>query len=312
MLDPTPVIAQIAAIPRFAHLVAAHPALLDQGLRLLLLVPGYGLELGFFGAVLVFAWIDRAKLDEARRTALFFALTGLAIVSVVRSAVIGNNDFGTRVALLPCFFLLLLGTRILLDVQDQTGRAVKLRGAILAPLLLLGVAGTAFQALALRLYIPIHSSHRAPGFEDLGEAVLDTRNAYEAAARLIPANAVIQSDPTGQGSYFYVANMLFTPRAMAVDAAVDCGAVFGGNPAPCEANQEAIRRLFHQHDKTAEDARELCSRIGIDYLAASRRDAAWWNPHGWVWSLPAVAGPERFDVNTGSVRIVTCGTLSPK
>ena len=308
MIDP----GLIAALPAFARWHAAHPVLLDQLTRLALLLPGYALELGFFAVVLLLAWIDRKRLDEARRAALFLALTGLAIVSVVRSAVIGNNDFGTRAALLPCFFLLLLGTGTLLDLYDEKIPAQKWRGAVVAPLLLLGLAGTAFQALGLRFYIPIHSSHRAAGFEDLAETVLDTRAAYAAANRAIPANAIVQSNPTGQGSYFYVANMLFSDRAMATDAAPDCGAVFGGDPAPCQATQEALRHLFNSagpsSGQTAVEARALCARLDIQYLAASRHDPAWQDRRGWVWALPAIAGPAAPDSAAGgTMRIVRCG-----
>jgi hypothetical protein len=252
-------------------------------------------------------------MDDARRTALFLCLTGLAIVSVVRSAVIGNNDFGTRASLLPCFFLLLLSAGVLLDVQDERYPKEKLRGALLAPLLLLGLIGTAFQALALRFYIPIHSSHNAPGFEHLAETALDTRRAYQVADRVVPAGAILQSDPSGQGSYFYIANMLFTPRAMAVDAAVDCGSVFGGDPRMCQPTQKAIRQIFHAAETTAEQAQTLCGRVGIQYLVASRRDPVWGNPAGWVWKLPVITGPATPEASDGgTVRIIQCDTIPQK
>ncbi len=300
MIDP----AVLTGLPRLSGLKAHHPLLLDQGSRLLLLLPGYALELGFFAVVLVLAWIDRKRLDEARRTALFLSLTGLAIVSVVRSSVIGNNDFGYRAVLLPCFFLLLLGAETLLEVQDGQVPVSKARGMLLTLSLLLGLCGTAFQAQALRTYVPMHASHGAAGYEGLNEGAFELRQAYATMNQVLPSNAIVQSNPSEQASYFYVANTLFAERPMATDAAPDCGAVFGGDPALCQATQKSIRNLFNSPGATAIDARSVCERTGAQFLVASYRDQVWRQHDSWVWTLPELASPE---ANAGAgVRVVNC------
>ncbi len=306
MIDPS----VITGLPRLRGFKAHHPLLLDQASRLLLLLPGYALELGFFGVVLVFAWIDRKRLDESRRTALFFSLTGLAIVSVIRSSVIGNNDFGYRAVLLPCFFLLLLGAETLLDVQDGHAPVRKLRGVLLTLPLLLGLCGTAFQAQALRTYVPMHAIHGAAGYEGLAEGVFQLKQAYVAMNQILPPNAIVQSNPSEQASYFYVANTLFAERPMVTDAAPDCGAVFGGDPALCPSTQESIRALFNAPGATAGDARKVCGRTGAQYLVASRRDQAWRQHDSWVWTLPQVALPE-WSAAAG-VRTVNCAEAPEK
>ncbi len=295
MIDP----ACIADLSRLAAIKIRHPMMLDQVSRLLLLLPGYSLELGFFCAILVYAWLDRERLDEARRTALFLALTGLAIVSFVRSSVIGNNDFGYRAVLLPCFFLLLLGAETLLEMQDGRVPVRKVRGAVLTILLLLGFCGTVFQAQALRSYVPLHAAHGAAGFENLGERVYELRVAYAALESSVPLDAIVQFNPSDQTNYLSFANVLFAERSMITDAAPDCGAVFGGDPTRCQAIQRSIQALFNSSGATAIDARGVCERTGARYLAVAQWDRAWQQRDGWAWTLPVIVEHDR-------VRIVDC------
>ncbi len=84
--------------------------------NLILLAPGYALELGFYLMVLLIflipAWRGRTVLNRAQRALVFLALATLPIISFLRSAVIHNNDFGWRAALLLQFPLLLLGSEL--------------------------------------------------------------------------------------------------------------------------------------------------------------------------------------------------------
>jgi len=50
---------------------------------------------------------------------------------------------------------------------------------------------------------------------------------------------------------------------------------------------------------SANEARDQCASLDVNYLIATRWDAVWANPPGWVWTLPAV-------VDTGDVRAVDC------
>jgi hypothetical protein len=98
----------ITTLPAFAGMHLRHPVLLDQSVRLLLPIPGYALELGFYALVLIITIRARKSLKPIYATALCLSIGGLLLVGFLRSAVIGNNDFGYRTALIACFFLLLL------------------------------------------------------------------------------------------------------------------------------------------------------------------------------------------------------------
>lgn len=101
----------LTGMPALAVWRSAHPVLLDQAIRLLLLLPGLAMELGVYGVVLVWllrAWQHRRGWlpDPAREAALFFTSAGLLMTMFLSSAVITNNDFGYRAVMLPQFFLL--------------------------------------------------------------------------------------------------------------------------------------------------------------------------------------------------------------
>ena len=286
----------ITGLPALDSIHHSHPLLLEQVARLVLLLPGYALELGLYGFVLVLAIADWRHLTLPYRTAVGLAVAGLALVSFVRSAVIGSNDFGYRAALIPSFFLLLVAT-------DRLTRP-KLN-PWLALFLLVGLAGSGFQILMLRVFVPLHVSARMPGYDGLPQAAFEARAAYASAARAIPPTAVVQANPIDPESYFSIVNMLFSERSMATDAAVDCGAVFGGDPSRCPGIQTAVRRLFVSPSPSAQEAIATCHFLGIDELAVAPRDPAWEDTRGWVWGLPVVGQAEK------GFRVVQCGTTPP-
>ena len=86
---------------------ALHPVEALNFAKLILLAPGYAIELGFFFAVLLIymfpALRGRTPFDHARRSLLFLIGSTLAIVSFIRSGVLESNDFGWRGALLLQF-----------------------------------------------------------------------------------------------------------------------------------------------------------------------------------------------------------------
>ncbi len=283
--------------PQFAGVRTAHPFLFLQAVRLLFLVPGYAIELGFYGVVLLVFWRRRRALDPARSTALFFAACGLTLVSFIRSGVIANNDFGYRAAMLPCLFLLLLGTDLLLDLRASSKAAPQkaVRGgltfALSRRLLLLGVAGTAYQAFELRLFLPLLSAAHQPTVAGLPEAAYAARKAYGRLASIADTNldGPVQANTLGDNLYLHLVNMLYSDRATIVDATPDCGAVFGGDPGPCVGIERQIQTLFSTPGQTSANARQTCGVWGAHYLAAYRDDPAWKDRRGWVWTLPLAA-----------------------
>ncbi len=316
--------------PHFAALRTAHPLLFLQAVRLLLLVPGYAIELGFYGVVLVVFFKRRRMLDPARRTALFFCVSGLVMVSFIRSGVIENNDFGYRAAMLPCLFLLLLGSDLLLEMRASSKAAPRkparggLTVALSRRLLLLGVAGTAYQAFELRLFLPLLSAAHQPAVAGLPEAAYAARKAYGKLSSLWEASlhgpiqnglvqdgpiqdGLVQANTTGDNIYLHLINMLYSDRATIVDAAADCGAVFGGDPAPCSRIEQQIQTLFSTPGQTSTKALETCGAWGAHYLAAYREDPAWSDPRGWVWTLPLVATDIEPGAQTSSLyRVLDC------
>ena len=303
---------------QFAGLRSAHPFLFLQTVRLLFLVPGYALELGFFAVVLVVFWRRRYALDTARRTALFFSVCGLLIVSFIRSGVIENNDFGYRAAMLPCLFLLLLGTDLLLEIR-ASGKAAPRKAArggltfaLSRRLLLLGVAGTAYQAFELRLFLPLLSAAHQPSVAGLPEAAYAARKAYGklASAANTSPDSPVQANTASDNLYLHLINMLYSERSTIVDAAPDCGAVFGGDPEPCSRIERQIQTLFSTPWQTSANARETCGAWGAHYLAAYRDDPAWKNPQGWVWTLPLAATDADSEGKGASLyRIVDCSVV---
>ena len=105
----------LAQMPGFRQL-RARSATAEEGIaHLVLLLPGYAAELGFFGLVLVIVLVRmwrRESLGEAERTAIFLTVSGLVVSSFVKSVVIQSNDFGFRSMLIPQFFLLLLASSL--------------------------------------------------------------------------------------------------------------------------------------------------------------------------------------------------------
>ena len=130
---------------------------------------------------------------------------------------------------------------------------------------------------------------------------------------MIPGDAIVQSNLIDSANYFNVINMLYSGRAMATDGELDCGAVFGGDPALCANTQKIVRELFVNPAPLAAEAKARCQILGIEYLAVSDSDAAWQDRNGWVWTLPRVTGEQGLLSNSGAsedarLRVVQCGT----
>jgi hypothetical protein len=312
MIDPE----IITTLPVFAGLHVAHPALLDVAMRLLLLLPGLALELGFYGAVL---WLllrvrgVRERMDEATRTAIYLAVCGLVMVTFVRSSVISNNDFGYRAALLLQFFLLLLGMRLVwswwFGGEEALVQPTRARRRLLAGLMALGVAGTVYQAVMLRAFLPIEEAHAGSGFQELPSDAYQARAAFAELNRVAQRSAVVQfnavdptSDPHGDvvpPYQFYTRALLMDSGRQVLNAEPECAVEFGGDAGPCAAIRAATARLYGAGAPTAAWAKEYCGRFGVGYLAVSHLDPAWGDTQGWVWGLPVVAAEPGF-------RIVRC------
>jgi hypothetical protein len=284
----------------FAELARVHPVVAGSVARLILLVPGYFVELGFFGVILIAVVLSarRLKLDESARTSLFFVAATLIITTFLRSTVISSNDFGWRAMLIGQFFLLLLAVRWFEGAFGELSRRV--RGVVLA-MAWIGVAGTVYQAVALRFYLPVEERLGRPEQSGLAEYAMAMRRGFDAMDRQIPKAAIVQFD-TGQPSDYFLYAQILQVRRQAANALPMCASAFGGEATACRAIEQSIGRLFvpvRGAALSATEAQAECGRLGVSYLVATRWDGVWADPNGWVWKLPTI-------IDSGQIRVVGC------
>jgi hypothetical protein len=290
-------------LPGFRQLRAHNIALEDNLARLILLIPGYVAELGFFALVLFvfFRRMVRGKMtSDAQRTAVFLTVSGIVIASFIRSTVIGTNDFGMRSVLIPQFFLLLLGA-VLMDVEyKRLGNDPKL---LITLFLTMGIAATVYQSVTLRMYLTAENRDPEIDSNSLAERNMAFRQAFGLMDERIPKNAVVQYDSAQQNIYFDYAAIANLDR-QTVNAFPGCNTAFGGDPAPCESIKSSLAQLYgHSPENSGtvgpDEARQLCANLGIDDLVATRWDNVWQIKRSWVWTLPV-------KVETANVRVIDC------
>ncbi|MDR3745346.1 MAG: hypothetical protein P4K80_04365 [Acidobacteriaceae bacterium] len=312
-----------------ARLAKTHPALQDAGVGLLLLLPGYIVELGFYGFVLVSAlWaMRRRRLGEAGRASVVLACAGLAVATFLRSSIVENNDFGMRSILIAQFFMLLLAVlwwegglcatnesdRSKLELTEAaTGSVVAEPRAqkswstwAMLAMAGLGLVGTVYQAVTLRVYLPVEQSLGRAEQSGLAEWAMALRRGFDAMDSRVGRNAVVQYNTTHPGEYFNLVQVMQVGRQVA-SGQPGCGVAFGGEVGACKGGEEGVARLFSpdssptsQGALTATEAREECSRLGVDDLVATRWDGVWRDEQSWVWTLPAL-------VASNDLRVLDC------
>jgi hypothetical protein len=203
-----------------------------------------------------------------------------------------------------------------------------LRGAMLA-MAWIGLAGSVYQVVTLRVYLPVEERLGRPEVSELAESAMALRLGFDAMHSRVARNAVVQYNPEQPGEFFYLAEVMQAGRQMAL-ATPGCGAAFGGDVRDCKGVEQGVARLFSPDsspndspgaspgntppgtlsDKgllgsasggalSASEARDQCARLAVDDLIATRWDAVWFDPRAWVWTLPAV-------VDTHDVRVLAC------
>ncbi len=320
----------LTGLPAIAGWNRTHPVLLDQAVRLGLLLPGLAMELGLYGAVLVLLlWVNRREPPStesqigyqtgsraasfAHSTALFFTVCGLLMTMFLSSSVITNNDFGYRAVMLPQFFLLLLTAEILGSWRSSPASAVvpltpRWRW-LLGGLLALGIAGSLYWALLLRLWLPIEAHHPGSGFGPSPQDEFQIREAFGVLDRVAPLSAVVAFrpiDPTPDRheevmmpNEFYQRTLVMDSGRQILNAEGKCAIHFGGDPRPCPAIQTATAQLYTLPAPDAASARQYCLRFGVQYLVISAWDPDWEASTGWPVTLPYVVREPR-------IRILRC------
>lgn len=304
----------LAATALVQHLAHGSAHLARNVARVILLVPGYAIELGFYFAVLfvylVPAWRGRVRLSAARRTLVFLAVAIVPFLTTIRSDVLSVNDFGWRSALLLQFPLLLLGSEVLMSWKAEEEKAADTEVVAGLPrrmprwlrstaalALIFGMLDTGAQALMLR-FIVIAGDRKAsegPGgiAQSFAHNAYISEVGYAALNRVIPRDAIVQFDPIARNNYWLAADLMGSKHQTAIVTDHPfCGAELGGNPAGCKPMAAAMDVLYH--GTTATQARATCAEFGIDYLVARVSDPVWKDGTGWVWILPAVVAQKEF------------------
>jgi hypothetical protein len=286
----------------FQHLGAGHPALARNLANLVLLIPGYCLELGFYLAVLLIflipVWRGRMRLSAAQRSLVFIASTTLLIISLIRSSVLTSNDFGWRGALLLQFPLLLLATDVLAAwgfLGRKCGQSAEGLShsrwfrSIVYGTLAIGVAGTLCQAFQLRFNHPLDDS---PYAEKLAHKAYFSSIGYAQLDSAISHDAIVQYNPHFKDDFERAVNLFGVDHQSALMTDQPwCGSELGGDPSGCPAMASAIDALFK--GASSEQAHATCRKYAIDYLVANVYDPAWNDRQGWVWTLkPVISDPE--------------------
>jgi hypothetical protein len=305
---------RLAASPLFHFLAQGHPTAARSLANMILLAPGYAIELGFFFAVflifLIPAWRGRSTLTPAQRTLLFMSASTIPIMSLIRSSVINVNDFGMHSALFLQFPLLLLASELVISWRYQRNevsfpdRSASLPNhtphwlrsiAMLA--IVLGVCTTIYKAITMRFIIPFYESLipavTNPQGHSLSHKAYFSSIGYARLNASIPRNSIVQFNPTHPNFWWPMVDVLGVEHQIAIESdKPSCGSELGGDPSGCQAMALAIDSLYN--GATAEQARTTCHQIGIQYLIANVYDPAWNDKQGWVWRLSPVVVDKEF------------------
>jgi hypothetical protein len=292
----------IRNFPMAIHLIASlfhtssHSLPFQQLILFLLLPLNYFLELGFFfvvGAIRLHSIrTGSTQMTREEQTGWVIVGTSFLVGSFMRSTTIGSNDLGWR-CFLQAQLVLLLWAALLVDEWWSTRRVAGVGRrevvGLARALALIGVIGTTYQVVMLRIY-PILQDHElvdATGAawldQDLrlGKRTYALRSIYDSLRNGLPAGAIVQYNPN---AISFVPHQLYSGHGAAVGLPL-CGAVFGGNILQCEDRAAYVVRLFEKPSQ-AESAGldDMCSEYGIDVLLADDLDFAWRKHDSWVWT----------------------------
>jgi hypothetical protein len=300
----------------FRSLAAVHPLTASNLAKLILIVPGYALELGFFLAVLLIylipAWRNQTQLTSAQRSLVWIAAATFPFMSFIRSGVLQTNDFAWRAAVFVQFPLLLLASELLTrwsiednkphaprDAAGLPGSTPRWLRSIASLALVIGVFSTICQALMFRFLIPLGDmASRASGdpyTRNLSQKAYISSVGYAQLNAVIPQNAVVQFNPEDQGRdrMSMIVNMLGIDHQTAIAADYgSCGSDLGGDSAGCPFMADSIDRVFS--GTSAEQAQAICKQFGIQYLVVRVYDPVWQDKNGWVWTLKPVVSESDF------------------
>jgi hypothetical protein len=295
---------QVAVRPFLLAQIIVETSWLNPGWRVpfvnaLVLPLNYFLELGFFFVVGVVQWKKmrsaKAFFNHTELCGFMMAAISLLICSFFRSSVISNNDLGFRGVLIAQFILLVwaadLWDEVFVAAPDVTSPGQRTpskdRYAILAGLVVLGVAGTLYEVSMFRLFPVISDRFAIPrnfwlsGDRNLGRRTYAVRELYDQLRNELPQRAIVQHNPKASpGDLFYG---LYADRQAAAETS-SCGAVLGGDPAPCPNMIGILNDVFEKPGAVeANRVDGICRDLSIDALVVKDTDKVWADRNSWVW-----------------------------
>lgn len=291
-----------------------HDPLLLNFSKLPVLLVVYLFEFGFFALILFLRLRQDMRsstpISRPRRMMWVMFVVCLVTMSVVQSDSTGTNDLGFRGILTVQFVLLVWSAPIIHDVffRSRAGemRAVNplwIKPALILTLVL-GVAGTAYQFVALRAYAPmadagkVDRSEQFLGYTGFGERTYWLRDGLGRVDTLTSPAALVQYNP--ENNEVYMAHLYSTHQAVTGDSG--CGSAFGGDSDKCKQAYPYVAAIFNSPEVTRNwNLDRVCDDLHISVLVATDTDPAWQDHDGWVWSKPVLlANP--------SMRAIPCGT----
>ena len=293
-------------------LASSHADVARELANLVLLLPGYAIELGayslFLVALLFPRWRSRKSLTFPQRTLLFIALVTLPITSFIRSGVISINDFGVNSALFLEFPLLLLASEMIVGwATPDRAPASPMRSPVQMPgwlrsltafAIILGALTTLYRFLVLRFTLPVSeigaSVTQTPEIANLSHKAYISYLGYSQLESAIPHDAIVQFNPSSSWVFWKNVDLINIDHQVAIAGGqLWCGSELGGDPDGCPAMIAAINPIFEGGTR-GEQARVVCHRYGISYLVSNVYDPVWRDKNSWVWTLPPVIQESEF------------------
>jgi hypothetical protein len=220
-------------------------------------------------------------------------ITTVAVCTFVRSSVIANNDLGWRGFLFAQFVLILWSV----DFWPEWPKLKFDAKLALWAMLILGVYGTAYQIIMLRVYpvfldqwtIPKNiSSKRESRSADgqFGRRTLAMRQGYTRLESILPEYATIQFNPTGDTNAYFC-GLYGNRQVVAFDEA--CGSSLGGDRRDCVALISRISPTFET--LAVQQPMDLDS---IDVLVFQDTDPVWVDRSSWIWQVQPLVANDYF------------------
>jgi len=293
-----------------------HNAWLLNLLKLPLLLIVYLLEFGFFALILVLNLRrdrqDPVPLSRQRRMAWMMFVVCLLTMSIAKSDATSQNDLGYRGMLVVQFVLLIWSAPLVHDAffrrstSAPVGSGAGWIKGILTCTLVLGVAGTTYQLVALRVYAPLADAGKwarsetflgDPGF---GERTYWMREGFSRLNGLTSPYMSVQYNPVRDE--VLIAHLYSTRQAIMGDAFCESG--FGGDLQNCRKAFPRMASAFNSPSAACSlDLDRFCDDFRVNVLVATDVDPVWWDKSSWVWTRPSL-------LSNPSMRAIPCGTAS--